>query len=260
MPIRKTEAIVLASRPWRDSSAVLTFYTRGFGRVCAVARGSKRSRSPFGSALEPLCRLSLVYHEKEGRSLETVSEASLEDSYQELRGDLERLGAGAYMAQLLDQMVRGREDCERIYGHLVCGMELLRSGVPAELAARYFELRFLGLCGYHPRLSSCVGCHHTVRGDMRFSSRLGGMLCGNCDDRDTRALPVSRGTYRALLHLEQVPPERLKRLRLPAVVRAELRRCLTGYVTYLLERRPRALDFLERMVDRPVGAGTTRQT
>ena len=245
MPIRKTEAIVLASRPWSDSGAIVTFYTRDYGRVRGVAKGGKRSRTSFGSSMEMLSRIDLVYHEKEGRELETVSEGSLRDFFPELREDLHCLAAACYMLQLVDEMVRGREESGRVFGHLVTGLELLRAGTAPELVLRFFELNLVGLCGFHPHLQRCVGCSRVEHGAVGFSAQLGGILCGRCSGRDTAVLPLSAGSHRALAHLERVDPGRLGRLKLSRSVMEELRGVLTTYIIHILERRPRALDFLD---------------
>ena len=128
---------MLSSRPWRDSSAIVTFYTREYGRIRAVAKGGRRSRTSFGSSLELLSRVDIVYHEKEGRELETLSEASLRDRFSELREDLARLAAASYMVQLVDEMVRGREDSHRLFEHLLRGLELIRTGTPVEVAVTH---------------------------------------------------------------------------------------------------------------------------
>ena len=72
--ITKSEAIVLKSMDFRDSSKIVTFYTRSFGKLKGIAKGARQMKSKFGAALEPITRVSLVLYKKEHRDLQLISE------------------------------------------------------------------------------------------------------------------------------------------------------------------------------------------
>jgi DNA repair protein RecO (recombination protein O) len=72
--ITKTEAVVLKSMNYRDSSKIVTFYTRGFGKVKCIAKGARQMKSKFGAGLEPITNVSLVLYKKEHRELQLVSQ------------------------------------------------------------------------------------------------------------------------------------------------------------------------------------------
>src|SRR3954453_14408575 len=90
----KTEAIVLRGIRYGEADRVLHLYTPERGRVSAIAKGVRRTRSRFGGRLEPFFRLRLVFHE--GRSdLLTVTSAENVAAHPPLREDAGALDAAA---------------------------------------------------------------------------------------------------------------------------------------------------------------------
>ncbi|MEE3195064.1 MAG: DNA repair protein RecO [Candidatus Poribacteria bacterium] len=77
MAVQKTEAIVIRSYPLSDSSKILTFYTKEFGKVRAVAKGAKHTKSKFRGNVELLNHGWLVLFEKPNRARQTVNEVDL---------------------------------------------------------------------------------------------------------------------------------------------------------------------------------------
>src|SRR5438270_3943795 len=89
----KTEAIVLRSFRLGEADRVLHVYTLDRGRVGAVAKGVRRTKSRFGARLEPLSHVELLLHEGSGE-LATVTGAELVRAHREAREDPRRLAVG----------------------------------------------------------------------------------------------------------------------------------------------------------------------
>src|SRR5262247_1949761 len=89
----KTEAIVLRSLRFSEAARILHLYTRDRGRVGAIAKGIRKTKSRFGARLEPLSHVELVLHEGSGE-LQTVTGVDLIRSHRPAREDPYRLGVG----------------------------------------------------------------------------------------------------------------------------------------------------------------------
>src|SRR3954452_14617848 len=90
----KTEGVVLRSMRYGEADRILHVYTRDRGRLAAIAKGVRRSRSRFGGRLEPFSQVALILHE--GRSdLLTVTGADTVDSHARLRDDAAALDSAA---------------------------------------------------------------------------------------------------------------------------------------------------------------------
>ncbi|MFL6467035.1 MAG: DNA repair protein RecO, partial [Pyrinomonadaceae bacterium] len=77
MPLRESESIVLKSYNLAEADRIVVFFTRGYGMIRGVAKGSRRTRSKFGSALEPFSEVNLEYFEKDDRELVSIQNAEL---------------------------------------------------------------------------------------------------------------------------------------------------------------------------------------
>jgi len=77
MPLHETESIVLKSYNLAEADRIVVFFTRSFGVIRGVAKGARRTRSKFGSSLEPFSEISLEYFQKDDRELVSVQRADL---------------------------------------------------------------------------------------------------------------------------------------------------------------------------------------
>src|ERR1041384_4383228 len=96
----RTEAVVLRSIRLGESDRVLHLYTEAHGRVGAIAKGVRKTKSRFGARLEPLSHVELVLHEGSGE-LQTVTGAALIRSHHETRDESYRLEIGLIGAEAM---------------------------------------------------------------------------------------------------------------------------------------------------------------
>ena len=173
----KTEAIVLRTIRLREADRVLHLYTSERGRVGAVAKGVRRTKSRFGGRLEPFFRLSLVLYEGRGE-LHTVTQAQTVESYPRLREHGGSLGAASAACESVLRLFHEGESNRPAYNLLCHELQLLDAeplrGRPGEPAA--FRLKLLG-CGFLPELSACSRCG--APGRARFSAAAGGSSAAN---------------------------------------------------------------------------------
>jgi len=181
VPVRETEAMVLRSHPLGESDRIVTFLTRSAGKLRAVAKGARRSKRRFGSSLEPLSRVRLLYFEREGSDLARIDAADLLESFYRLQEDPERGAVLACMAEVADAFAREQQEDEPYFRLLHAVLRAVRDGIELDQAARYFEIWTLRLHGVLPSLSSCARCGSELgpRGGV-YDRREGGVLCRNC--------------------------------------------------------------------------------
>ena len=176
----KTEAIVLRSIRLREADRVIHLYTSSRGRVGAVAKGIRRTRSRFGGRLEPFFRLRLVLYEGRGE-LHTVTGAETVESYPRLRDHGPSLNAAGSACESVLRLLGEGEANVAAYNLLCRELQLLDSepsaAGPANLLA--FRLKLLLAAGFLPELSACARCG-SGEGAARFSPAAGGIVCGEC--------------------------------------------------------------------------------
>ena len=256
MGIEKTEAIVINSMDWKETSEILTFYTSSRGKLTAIAKGARRKNNPFGNSFQLFAYLNLVYYEREGRELQVISQCAEIEPFQDLREDLVKTAYGSYFIQLVDEMVRRGEPGEELFRLLLAALYLLKENGNSQMLARFFELHLLRVLGYNPMLRSCVMCEKPVKsppGELKLSASSGGAVCKGCVEGGGDHRTVSRGVYSALLHLQNVDIMKLKRLRLSHALSEELKSTIYYYLEYFLEKRLKSRDFLEQILEEQSG-------
>jgi len=179
----KTEAVVLRSLRYAEADRILHLYTADRGRVGAIAKGVRRTKSRFGGRLEPLGHVELLLHQGSGE-LHTVTGVELVHSHHASREDPYRLAVGLVGAEAMLRLFTEQEVNERAFGALTRFLDLLDeapSGVRPELDALglSFQLKLLWLSGYLPHLGSCAECGSA--GPLAgYSARAGGVVCQAC--------------------------------------------------------------------------------
>jgi DNA repair protein RecO (recombination protein O) len=187
-----TEAVVLRSFRLGEADRVLHVYTLDRGRVGAVAKGVRKTKSRFGARLEPLSHVELQLHQGSGE-LQTVTGVSLLASHHASREQPYRLNVGLVAAEAMLRLFPEQEANERAFRALARFLELLDELEPAgrpqlDSLVLSFQLKLLWLSGYLPHVTSCADCGGDT-GLAGYSPRAGGAVCENCANG---ALPLSR--------------------------------------------------------------------
>ena len=180
----KTEAVVLRSIRFGEADRVLHLYTLERGRVGAVAKGIRRTKSRFGARLEPLSHVELMLHQG-GGELGTVTGASLIRPHHEAREDPYRLSVGLIGLEAMLRLFTEQEGSPKAFEALTRFLDALdgaeaRAQEPAlDPLALSFQLKLLWLSGYLPHLTSCAECG--AEGPLvGYSPRAGGAVCERC--------------------------------------------------------------------------------
>jgi DNA repair protein RecO (recombination protein O) len=181
----RTEAVVLRSIRLGEADRVLHLYTEAHGRVGAVAKGVRKTKSRFGARLEPLSHVELVLHRGRGE-LETVTAAQLVRSHRDAREDYYRFSVGMIGAEAMLRLFSEEEANERAFTALTRFLDLLdgtphTSGRPTlDPLGLAFQLKLLWLAGYLPHISACAECSAEDEPLVGYSTRAGGAVCARC--------------------------------------------------------------------------------
>jgi DNA repair protein RecO (recombination protein O) len=165
--------VVLRTYKLGEADRIVTFLTQGRGKVRAVAKGVRKTKSRFGGRLEPLAHVQLLLYE--GRELDIVTQVETIDHFGSLREDYERLSRAVSMLEAADQVGMERQANGRLYRMLVGALRAL-SERDAPLVAPAFFLKVLALEGYRPQVDECAECGAET-GLVAWAIEEGGLRC-----------------------------------------------------------------------------------
>jgi DNA repair protein RecO (recombination protein O) len=249
MASEKATAIVLRVIEFSETSGVITLFTREFGKVRALAKGARRPKGPFESALDLLALVRIVFLRKSSDSLDLLTEAKLERRFRPPGGDLSSLYAAYYVAELLSELTDDYDPHPKLFDAADETLVALAGASGASALVR-FELTALRELGHLPSLAACGECGTAVEpsGRVPFSQLAGGVLCGACRGGQKQIISVSAGVLTALLRFADPAGDAWRRVELDQPTYGELRGVLNHYWTHLLGHPPRMQRWLSASV------------
>ena len=239
MALYSDEGIVLRTAKLGEADRIITLFTRGHGKVRAVAKGVRRTKSRFGARLAPFMRVSLLL--AEGRSLDNVSQAESIAAYAgAISGDYEAYRAASVICETLNDLVTPDHAPQPAQYQLVVGAlhALAARAHHAQTICESYVLRALALAGWTPRLHACEVCGRTD-GRMFFSSAAGGTMC--MADHTPEAKPANAAVLRQLRALL----DRDRRTLDAQPLEPGAERLVEDWAQYYLERPIRSLRLLD---------------
>ena len=236
MALYRDHGIVLRTHKLGEADRIITFMTERHGKVRAVAKGVRKTKSKFGARLEPTSHVALQLYE--GRELDIVTQAESVDHFKAIREDLDRISHAVTMLEATDQLSLEREPNPDLYRMLLGALRALADRNSALVVAG-FHWKVLALEGFRPQVESCVACEEP-EGLVSFDPTEGGLLCAE-HRRGTRVSPE------AVELLQQILGGRLAQaLDAPASPAThEVDHLATRVMEHHLERRLRSVGLLD---------------
>lgn len=237
----RDEAIVLGGHKLGEADRIVVLLTREHGLVRAVAKGIRRTKSKFGSRLEPFMFIDLQAHI--GKSLDVVTQVELKEPFARgIMADYDVYSAATVMAETAQKLT---EDEPRTRGQFLLLLSAIRSLCNHEHPPRQsldaYLLRAMSLAGWSPSLVDCAQCG--LPGPHRgFSAALGGTVCMDCRPHGTALTSTSAIEHMTALLTGDWTVAAVT----PVHTVVEASRLVTAYVHWHLERRVRSLNVLER--------------
>jgi DNA repair protein RecO (recombination protein O) len=231
----REEGVVLRTWKLGEADRIVVLYTRGRGKVRAVGKGVRKTKSRFGARLEPGSHVALQLYE--GRELDIVTQAESLSALAPLRQHLDRLTRATALLEAVDAIAEERHADHRLYAMLVGALRTLAER-DHPLVVPAFFLKLLALEGVRPRVDGCAVCD--VEGPLvAFDLGEGGLLCR--DHR--RGCGVSSDAVAVLgLVLGGRLGEALNVV--PDATTLEVESLATGALEHHIERRLRSMTLL----------------
>jgi len=237
--VYRDTGVVLRTYRLGEADKIVVLMTAEHGKVRAVAKGVRKTRSKFGARLEPMSHVSVMLYR--GRDLDIVNQADSVEPLAPLLASLDRASQGMAAIEAVDQLSIDREPNPRLYQQAVGVLRTIAER-PAVMNIAAFYWRLLAAEGLEPFLDGCVRCSEGGPEVQLVSFDLneGGMLCRNCRSGTSvspAALTIMRGIFNGGLRSVLALPES------PAT--HEVGALATRALEHHIERRLRAVAMFE---------------
>ncbi len=182
MSIQRTEAIILKTIPYGETSKILTVLTKDFGKISMLARGARDTKSKYGGSLELFTHVSVIFYERETRDMQYMSDVTVLNPFLHIHNELDRTYAALAILEMCNRVIHANEDSLAFFSLLIQTLEgLNRSDKRPINGLLYFMLQIAENLGFKIELDRCDYCENILNHEhLHFNVDRGRAVCESC--------------------------------------------------------------------------------
>jgi len=233
---------VIKTQEFKENDKLLWLFTEKIGKVSAIARGAKRSKSKFLSSTQPFCFGEYILYR--GKNLYSVNEVEIIDSFQGILKDIDSITYGSYFCELILIALQEEESNRDLFREFIKAFYLVKSNAAdTELLARTLELKILKSTGFGFDFEKCCICGNNINKSSYLSIQYHGGTCDKCNR--IGGIGISYAAYNILKFLDRSPIENIHRISVPKNLKDEIYKILNIFICQSYEKKPKSLEILE---------------
>ena len=239
--LEKDLACCIRAIDYSETSQVLTLFGRKNGKISVIAKGTKRTKSPFGGPIEPLSLGQIVFAKSSTKNLGTLTEFEHQGNFYMLRNNLFALNCSLFATELLDKLTTENDAHPELFDSFMQFMKDSQDTSDSKEILTFlilFQLSLLKEIGLAPKLDSCTNCKSPIEHQVSsiehrvyFSSRQNGLLCRDCEASFPEKFQLSKNAASCLTNLNSISDAKEKTLN-------EIEKVLVYHFTELLHKPP----------------------
>ncbi|WP_188206186.1 DNA repair protein RecO [Alkalibacillus aidingensis] len=242
--LEKVNGLILRTQDYGETNKIVTFFTKEYGVLSAVARGAKKSKSRMAAVTQPFIYGQFLL--QIGKGLGTVHQGDPLHSMRHIREDIIKTAYATYMGELTIKTLNDRDKNVPLFEELLKSFERLEEDVPPLAIALIYELKVFHVGGYGPVVSQCVNGHEDLP-IVGFSVSEGGVVCEQCRHRSADVVPLSPKTYSVLRLMSHTSIARVRNISIKEETLTLINQILNDYYDYYGGMPLKSKRFLEQI-------------
>lgn len=238
--LHRTEGIVLKTSPFGEADLIVTYLSKDYGIVKAFAKSPRKTKSRFGSSLEPLTYARISFWGKEDSPLPKLTQSDIIHNFNIIRSSIKCFLKVSEIIELTLIFMPERDACRKVYSLLVSTLRSFEEDCGRVLLLIYFKVKFLEIAGYLPRLDNCGRCGD--KGDAFYVSH-GTILCGKCSKRYETPLRIQAGVRSLFTNLLNWDPSSIHRIKPSETILSDLSMLIDEHVRQITDKELRTRAF-----------------
>lgn len=158
MAIIKTPAVILKCDNYRETSKIITFFSKSHGKLKGIAKGVRNSKSRWGGALQSMAYVNVMFYYKETGGLHLVSNAEYERSHPAIYDDFDKMQTGYRIIELINRTTADHQENSDLFSLLVESLQSLNDATKNYVNVLFnFEFRLIKILGFGMDLEEIFG-------------------------------------------------------------------------------------------------------
>lgn len=238
----KTQGIVIKRMNYGEADRILTILTERFGKVKAIAKGVRKTKSRLAGSLEPFMLLDLQLYE--GKTFYIVTGSIIEKEFVEIHNNLQKTSQAFYVGEIIDKIILEGQKVNMTFEIFTEALEEIeQSG--NEFLLRIFELKIIEASGFKPELYQCIHCKEKITPvDNFWDSVEGGLICRSCQQKFLHGKKISDDLIKILRLIDNRQYQILNKIKPKKELEKEAETVLSEYIKSILERDLKSKSFL----------------
>lgn len=239
--IRTFEGIVAREKSYKESSKLVTVFTKEEGIQTFLAKGAKSLKSDLRSNTVKLTHgLFTVYYKENG--LSTLTAVDLLETFKNSKKDIEKISYASFLLELAEQVSKQTKE-ENIYLYLLESLKKIEEGFDPLVISNILELKYLSYLGVTPSLDACAICG-TKENIRTIAARSGGLICKNCMTTEKQ---VSEKTIKLLRMYLYVDLKAISKIEVSEEAKKEINMFLDDYYDHYTGLFLKTKNFLKSL-------------
>lgn len=240
--LKRTEGIVLKTTVFGEADLIVTYLTRDYGLLKVFAKSPRKTKSRFGSSLEPLTYSKISFFGKDNANLPKLTQSDIIRPFHSLRDNFKCFLNISEMLELGLIFLPEREPNHDALKLLLNFLVKLESDCGNRLYYLHYKMKFLEITGFSPKLDACGRCGGklrtvatpgTVKAGHRFYMAHGSIICDTCVEAGEEAIKVSDGAVRFYRSFSRWDLSNISRLKAPESLLTEITGLMDSHIRYV---------------------------
>lgn len=216
--LKKDKALCIRAIDYSETSQIVTFFTRDTGKISAIAKGAKRPKSSFGSAIEILSFGDIVFSQNTMDTLATLTEFNQLPLFSSLRRDLFVLNSALLTVELINTFLHEADKHPQLFDSLIEFLTNIQNSQSKPTALSLlilFQLTLLSQTGILPVFQFCLNCKTPLSDNWRqyyFSSSANGLICRDCQMSFPSRIALDLNAVKCLADIKHIKQAELQTL------------------------------------------------
>ena len=248
MSLIKTVGIVIKHKNLGENDKIITLLSDKLGKVDVVVHGAKSLKNKFMASTQPFCYGEYVLFR--GKSLYTLSESNIIESFQNILMDLDKLIYSSYLLELVDNLTEKDVKNISILALLLKTFYIItHDEVNIDLLILVVEFKAMAISGYLPQVKICLMCGSPVR-EGYFSIENGGIVCSSCGKTNKNDFSIDNIHIQYFQLLRNVKLEDLSKFKYDTEKIEYVKNIMQNYIMYYCDKKFKSLEIIEKIKQR----------
>lgn len=238
--LHRTEGIVLKSTPFGEADLIVIFLTLDFGLLKTFAKSPRKTKSRFGSSLEPLTHSKISFWGKEDANLPRLTQSDIIQPFQSIRNTMNCFLRVSEIIELTLNFLPEREVNKKAFSLLLNTLKRIEKDCNRTLSIIQYKIRFLDLMGYAPRLDGCARCG---KFGYSFYMSQGSIICESCAKGMDAPIKLSPGAVKLYESLSKWDLSKIDRIMPSQALLSGLSSMMDNHIKYTLTKPLKSMAF-----------------